>query len=59
MIKIYNIILSYLEENQKPFFGSVIIFFLTIYPATCIFQHGSGHKYQEPEILNTLRLVYF
>ena len=25
----------------------------------CIFWHQSGHKYGEPEILNTLRQVYF
>ena len=48
MIKICKIILSYLEENQKP-----------IYPATHIFWHQPSHKYQEPEILHTIRLDYF
>ena len=43
MIKICNIILSYLEKNQKPFFGWYLqkkkkkIFFSIIYLATCIF----------------------
>ena len=33
-------------------------FFSIIYPVTFIFQHQSGHKYGEPEILNTLRYIY-
>ena len=60
--------LSYLDENQillrlKDRLISLEkeekIFFSIIYLATFIFWHQSGHKYQEPEILNTLRLVYF
>ena len=66
MIKIYNIILSHLEENQKHFWLNDRLkhiekknFFTIIYPATSSFRHRSSHKEQEPEILNTLRLVYF
>ena len=68
MIKICNIILSYLEENQKYFFwlNDWLISiekkektFSIIYPTTGIFWHQSGHKCREPKILNALRLVYF
>ena len=54
--------LSYLDENQillwlKDRLISLEkeekMFFSIIYLATFIFWHQSGHKYQEPEILNT------
>ena len=60
--------LSYLEENQILLWPNDRLislekeekkFFSIIYQATFIFWHQSGHKYQEPEILNTFRLVYF
>ena len=65
---ICTIILSYLVENQKPFlaqwFKLISIekeeqIFSVIYLTTYIFQYRSGHKCWEPEILNTLWLIYF
>ena len=54
------IIVSYLEEKQKPFLvQSIEKEKKLIYPTKCIFWHWSSHKCQQPEILNTLRLVYF
>ena len=60
MTNICNIILSYLEENQKPFWAQWYVdgrkrkkIFSIIFTATCIFWHRSSHKYQEPEVLST------